>query len=62
MGEFNSRHLDLITYSPNFDAKTILDLSTDDINKNLRKIYSFLLSKIIKNKKQNKKKQKKTTK
>ena len=36
MEEFNSRHLDLITYSSNFDAKTILDLYTDDNNKNLR--------------------------
>ena len=36
MGEFNNRHLDLITYSSNLDAKTILDLYTDGITKNLR--------------------------
>ena len=36
MGKFNNRYLDLITYSSHFDAKTILDLYTDNINKNLR--------------------------
>ena len=34
MGEFNNRHLDLITYSSICDAKTILDLYTDNIDKN----------------------------
>ena len=36
MGEFNNRHLDFITYSSNFDAKTILDLYTSNIYKNYR--------------------------
>ena len=36
MGEFNNRHLDLITYSSIYDAKTILDLYTDYIDKNHR--------------------------
>ena len=39
MGEFNNRHLNLITYSSIYDAKTILDLYTDNINKNLRMTY-----------------------
>ena len=34
MGEFNNRHLDLITYSSVYDAKTILDIYIDNINKN----------------------------
>ena len=38
MGEFNDRHLDLITYSSIYDAKTKLNLS-DNINKNLRITY-----------------------
>ena len=33
MGEFNSSHLHLITYSSIYDAKTILDLYSDNINK-----------------------------
>ena len=36
---FNNRHLDLITYSSIYDAKTILDLYTDNINKTLRITY-----------------------
>ena len=39
MGEFNNRHLDLITYSSIHDAKTILNLYSDNINKNLRITY-----------------------
>ena len=39
MGEFNDRHLDLITYSSIYDAKTKLDLYSDNINKNLRITY-----------------------
>ena len=39
MGEFNKRHLDLITYSSVYDAKTILDLYSDNINTNLRLTY-----------------------
>ena len=39
MGKFNNRHLDLITYSPSYDVKTILGLYTDNINKNLRITY-----------------------
>ena len=39
MGEFNNRHLDLITYSSIYDAKTILDLYTANITKNLRITY-----------------------
>ena len=54
MGEFNTRHLDLITYSPNFDAKTILDLYTDNINKNLRKFIPFCYLKSLKKKKKKK--------
>ena len=51
MGEFNNKHLDLITYSSIYDAKTILDIIyTDNIYKNHSHIYSFLLSEIIKNK------------
>ena len=47
MGEFKNRHLDLITYSI-YDAKTILDLYTDNIYKNHSHIYSFLLSESLK--------------
>ena len=36
MGAINNRHLDLITYSSNFDAKTVVDLYTNNIYKNLR--------------------------
>ena len=36
MGEFNNRHLDLIPYSSIYDAKTILDVYTDNIYKNHR--------------------------
>ena len=50
MGEFNKRHLDLITYSSICHAKTVLDLYTGNINKNQNHIYSILLSEIIKNK------------
>ena len=39
MGEFNNRHLHLITYSSIYDAKTILDLYSDNINKYLRITY-----------------------
>ena len=39
MGEFNNRHHDLITYSSMYDAKTISDLYTDNINKNHRITY-----------------------
>ena len=47
MGEFNNRHLDLITYSSIYDAKTILDLYSDNIYKNPRITYiPFLLSEI----------------
>ena len=39
MGEFNKRHLDLITYSSICHAKTVLDLYTSNINKNIRITY-----------------------
>ena len=39
MGEFNKRHLDLITYSSNCHAKTVFDLNTGYINKNIRITY-----------------------
>ena len=39
MGEFNNWHLDLITYSSIYDAKTLLDLYTANITKNLRITY-----------------------
>ena len=39
MREFNNRHLDLITYSSIYDEKTILDLYSDNTNKNLRITY-----------------------
>ena len=42
MGEFKYIHLDLITYSSKFDAKTILDLCNDYINKNLRIPFCYL--------------------
>ena len=54
MGEFNNRHPDLITHSPNFAAKTILDLYTDNINKNLRKFYAFCYLKLLKTKQKKK--------
>ena len=56
MGEFNNRHLDLITYSSIYDAKTILDLYTANITKNLRITYipfCYLKSLKIQQKKQN---------
>ena len=39
MGEFNNRHLDLITYSSICHAKTVLDLYTGNIIKNIRITY-----------------------
>ena len=39
MEEFNKRHLDLITYSSICHAKTVLDLYTSNINKNIRITY-----------------------
>ena len=39
MGEFNKRHLDLITYSSICHAKTVFDLYTGNINKNIRITY-----------------------
>ena len=39
MGEFNKRHLDLITYSSICHAKTVLDLYTGNMNKNIRITY-----------------------
>ena len=36
MGEFKKRHLDLIIYSSICHAKTVLDLYTGNINKNIR--------------------------
>ena len=39
MGEFNKRYLDLITYSSICHAKTVLDLYTGNINKNIRITY-----------------------
>ena len=39
MGEFSERHLDLIQYSSIYDAKTVLYLYTDNINKNIRITY-----------------------
>ena len=39
MGEFNTRHLDLITYSSFCHTKTVLDLYTSNINKNIRITY-----------------------
>ena len=39
MGEFNKRHLDLITYSSICHAKTVLDLYTGNIKKNIRITY-----------------------
>ena len=40
MGEFNiKRHLDLIIYSSIYHAKTVLDLYTGNINKNIRITY-----------------------
>ena len=46
MGEFNHRYLDLITYSSIYDAKTILDLYTDNIYKNHRVPFIPFLLKI----------------
>ena len=54
MGEFNKRHLDLITYSSICHAKTVLDLYTGNINKNIRITYipfCYLKSLKIKQKK-----------
>ena len=39
MGEFNKRHLDIITYSSICHAKTVLDLYTSNINKNIKITY-----------------------
>ena len=39
MGEFNMRDLELITYSSICHAKTVLDLYTSNINKNIRITY-----------------------
>ena len=39
MGEFNKRHLDLITYSSICHPKTVIDLYTGNINKNIRITY-----------------------
>ena len=39
MGEFNKRHLDLITYSSISHAKKVLDLFPGNINKNIRITY-----------------------
>ena len=39
IGEFNKRHLDLITYYSVCHAKTVLDLYTGNINKNIRITY-----------------------
>ena len=39
MGDFNKRHLDLITYSSICHAKTVLHLYTGNINKNIRITY-----------------------
>ena len=39
MGEFNKRHLDLITCSSICHAKTVLDLYTGNIDKNIRITY-----------------------
>ena len=54
MGEFNNRHLGLITYSSICHAKTVLDLYTGNISKNIRITYipfSYLRSLKIKQKK-----------
>ena len=54
MGEFNKRHLDLITYSSICHAKTVLDLYTGNIYKNIRIAYipfCYLKSLKIKKKK-----------
>ena len=54
MGEFNKRHLDLmvpdlITYSSICHAKTVLDLYTGNIDKNIRITYiSFCYLKSLK--------------
>ena len=56
MGEFNKRHLVLITYSSICYAKTVLELYTANINKNIRITYiPFCYLKLlkIKQKKQN---------
>ena len=46
MGEFNNRHLDLITYSSICHAKTVLDLYTGNINKNIRVTYIHIVTKL----------------
>ena len=51
MGEFNKRHLDLITYSSTCHAKTVLDIYTGNINKNITYIpFCYLKSLKIKQK------------
>ena len=47
MGQFNIRHLDLITYASIYDAKTILDLYTCNIKKISESHIPFLLTEII---------------
>ena len=55
MGEFNKRHLDLITYSSICYAKTLLGLYTGNINKNIRITYiPFCYLKLLKIKQKNK--------
>ena len=55
MGEFNKRHLDLITYSSICHAKTVLDIYTGYINKNIRITYiPFCYLKSLKIKQKNK--------
>ena len=39
MGEFNNRHLNLIAYSSIYGLRTILDLYTDNVDKNIRITY-----------------------
>ena len=51
MGEFNKRHLDLITYSSTCHTKTVLDLYTGNIKKNITYIpFCYLKSLKIKQK------------
>ena len=53
MGEFNKRQLVLITYSSICHAKTVIDLYTGNINKNIRITYipfCYLISLKIKQK------------
>ena len=50
MGIYDNRHLDIITYSSNFDAKTIVDLYTNNIyKKSQNHVHSFSPSEIILN-------------